>query len=162
MTTASDDRVALSDLLFGFALAIDTRDWVAYRNVFTDRIDLDYSSYRPGSAGPISADAWVDRARRLFPGLAGSQHSISNVRIAFEPTGDRATLTSYVRADHYLPNDQGDSLWTLGGIYTHAAVRTDDGWRFDGVTLRMLWNHGNRHVMTLGAERAALAAPETS
>ena len=61
MTTASDDRVALSDLLFGFALAIDTRDWVAYRNVFTDRIDLDYSSYRPGSAGPISAASPVGR-----------------------------------------------------------------------------------------------------
>ena len=147
------DRLAATDTLFRFATAIDTCDWDAYRSVFTDEIDVDYSSYRAGSVGLMSADDWVDRARRLFPGLDASQHSISNVRVHLN--GDNADVDAYVRADHSLVNGQGDSLFTIGGTYRDRLVRSGAGWKIAAVRLTVLWNHGNRHVLTLAAERAS-------
>ena len=74
----AEDRAAILDVLARFAHGIDGRDWALYRSVFTDAIDVDYTSYRAGSAGRMSADDWVARARRLFPGLDATQHSLVN------------------------------------------------------------------------------------
>jgi len=60
------DELAVCRTLYRFAAAVDLRDWTAYRDVFTDEIDLDYSSYRPGSAGRFRADDWVERGRTPF------------------------------------------------------------------------------------------------
>ena len=67
------DRLAVEATLYTVADAIDRRDRPQYRSVFTDVIDLDSSSYRPGTVGRVGADEWVDRATRLFPGLDASQ-----------------------------------------------------------------------------------------
>ena len=72
------DELAVSRTLYRFAAAIDRRDSDAYRAVFTAEIDLDYSSYRPGNVGRVSADESVDRAKALFPGLDASQHCLYN------------------------------------------------------------------------------------
>lgn len=66
-----------------------------------------------------------------------------------------AVCRAYVRAEHVLRNDQGDDVFTLGGYYTDRLVRTGDQWRIAAVRLDVLWNTGNRHVLTLAAERAA-------
>jgi 3-phenylpropionate/cinnamic acid dioxygenase small subunit len=147
------DRLDVIDTVYRFAAAIDTRDWAGYRAVFTDEIDVDYTSYRPGSIARMPADDWVGRATRLFPGLDASQHSISNPRVALD--GDRAVLDCYVRADHSLVDPSGDSMFTIGGKYRMEMARLVDGWRINAVALTVLWNQGNRYLMTVAAERAA-------
>ena len=101
----------------------------------------------------MAADDWVARAQRLFPGLDASQHSLSDLR--FEIDGDSALCRSYVRADHYLVNPEGDSMFTIGGIYSDRLVRTSAGWLIAGKRLKVLWSQGNKHIMSLAAERAA-------
>jgi hypothetical protein len=148
-----EDRMAIAETMARFAAGIDTRDWALYRSVFTEHIDVDYRSWRADSYGPMSADAWVARATRLFPGLDASQHTLSNLR--FEVDGESATCHAYVRADHYLVNAFGDSMFTIGGIYSDQLVRTASGWLITGKKLQVLWSQGNKHIMTLAAERAA-------
>ena len=92
------DELAVCRTLYDFAAAIDTRDWDLYRSVFTDEIDLDYSSYRPGSAGRIRADDWVERGRVLFTGLDASQHCLFNPRVTVN--GSAAEVFVYIRAEH--------------------------------------------------------------
>ncbi len=67
------DQAEVCRTLYQFAAGIDMRDWDLYRSVFTEEIDVDYSSYRPGSAARMTADAWVARAKALFTGLDASQ-----------------------------------------------------------------------------------------
>ncbi len=136
-----------------FASGIDRRDWELYRSVFTDEIDVDYTSYRPGSKSRMAADLWVDRAKGLFPGLDASQHSLSNP--AIEIDGDTASATMYLVAEHFLTNDQGDNSYTIGGYYSDSLVREDGVWRISAKRLTVTWNRGNRHVLTLAAARAA-------
>lgn len=153
------DRVAITDLLARFAHAIDRCDWVAYRSVFADEIDLDYSSWRAGSAGRWRADDWVARASTLFPGLTGSQHAITNVRIV--PGGEPGTaqLWASVRADHALTDDAGTRVFTLYGYYDDRCVRTMDGWLIAGKRLVVEWTTGDPTVMDAARARAADSPP---
>ena len=147
------DEAAVCDTLYRFAAGIDRRDWALYRSVFTDEIDLDYSSYRAGNAGPVAADAWVERARRLFTGLAASQHSLFNPRVTVD--GDTARCEIYVQAEHVLDDDGGDGWWTIGGWYSDRLVRAGRGWKIHGKKLTVAWSRGDRGIMAIAAERAA-------
>jgi 3-phenylpropionate/cinnamic acid dioxygenase small subunit len=149
------DRMAVVDVLYAFAEGIDRRDWALYRSVFTDEIDLDYSSYRPGNVGRWRADDWVARAVRVFPGLDASQHTISNPRVAV--TGDSARLRAAVRADHVLFDEGRTLVYTVCGSYDDALVRTAAGWQICGKTLHMRWSEGDATIMELAVERAEAA-----
>ena len=120
---------AVLDVLARFAHGIDGRDWALYRSVFTDEIDVDYTSYRAGSAGRMPADAWVERARRLFPGLDATTHVLVNAW--FRPdddAGDSVLVQTSMRADHFLDG----ARYTLGGGYLHRAADAAQTQSFGG------------------------------
>jgi hypothetical protein len=142
------DRAAILDVLARFAHGIDGRDWALYRSVFTDEIDVDYTSYRPGSAARMAADDWVERARRLFPGLDATQHVLVNAWI--RPAGEGVEVQTSMRADHFLDG----ARYTLGGHYLHRLSATGDEWRISGVTLTVTWEEGDKGLLSVAAERA--------
>lgn len=146
-------HVEITRLMARFARGIDLRDWDLYRSVFTDEIDIDYTSYRAGNEGRFRAEDWVQRGRMLFPGLAASQHFLSNLDIDID--GEEGTVTSYVRAEHVLPNTSGDSMFTIGGYYTDGVVRVGGEWKIRSKKLTVLWNSGNPQVLALARDRAA-------
>ncbi|MDZ7910732.1 MAG: nuclear transport factor 2 family protein [Rhodococcus sp. (in: high G+C Gram-positive bacteria)] len=148
----------ITRLMARFARGIDLRDWEMYRSVFTDEIDVDYTSYRAGNGGRFRAEDWVQRGRMLFPGLVASQHFLSNFDITV--AGDRGTVITYVRAEHVLPNTDGDAMFTIGGYYTDSVVRVDGDWKICRKQLTVLWNSGNPQVLTLARERAAALLAE--
>ncbi|MBY6411580.1 nuclear transport factor 2 family protein [Rhodococcus sp. BP-252] len=150
---AGDAHRDITKLMARFARAIDLRDWELYRSVFTDEIEIDYTSYRPGNGGLFKAEDWVQRGRMLFPGLAASQHFLSNLDITVD--GDDGTVVSYVRAEHVLPNTAGDAVFTIGGYYTDSVVRVGGEWKICRKQLTVLWNTGNPQVLTMARERAA-------
>ena len=146
------DQAALSDLLIRFAAGIDTCDWELYRSVFTDEIDLDYSSWRPESIGRWAADDWVARAARLFPGLTASRHALSNVRVAVE--GDAARVRAHVCADHVLVEDgAAPEVFTLNGVYDDRCVRVNGVWRIEGKRLVVQWCTGDSAILSRATER---------
>jgi hypothetical protein len=148
------DRADVVETVHLYATGVDTKDFELYRSIFADQIEVDFSSYIPDS-GPmaISADDWVASIKPLFVGLDATQHSMSNARVEID--GDRATCVMYMQAEHVLANDQGDNSHAVGGYYTNELVRSAEGWRLKKVKLTVLWQRGNRDVMTLGAERGS-------
>lgn len=163
MELNATDYFQIQQTFSAFAAGLDLRDWKLYRSVFTAEIDVDYSSYRAGSVSRMPADDWVNRARRLFPGLDANQHFLSNLHLKPLPaldgtTGSPSSTTDlvqarmYVRAEHALKNDQGDDTFTIGGYYVDRLVRTPQGWKISSVALTVLWNTGNRHILSLAAE----------
>ncbi len=144
------DRAAISDVLHRYATGLDMRDWALYRSVFTDEVDIDFSSAGI-PAGRMKADDWVERLRVPFAGFDATQHLSANH--VHDIRGDEATCTSYMRAEHFVINSEGENYYTLGGYYTNRLVRTADGWKLCGVTLTVTWNRGNRNVMRLAERR---------
>lgn len=149
MTHQDVDHVTRT--LYDFAFGIDSRDYDLFRSVFTDRVELDYSSYHGGPARTMDADDWVAACASLFDGLQATQHSMSNPVVDLD--GDRARCRMYMQAVHVLPNPDGDAEFTIGGYYDDRLVRTGDGrrsgWRIEAVQLTVWWRRGNPDIMRL-------------
>lgn len=144
------DRAAISDILHAYATGLDTRNWPLYRSIFLDEVDMDFSSVGLGK-GRRKADEWVEEARVLFAGFDATQHLSANH--VHDIRGDEATCTSYMRAEHFVINAEGENYYTMGGYYTNQLVRTAAGWKLSGITLTVNWNRGNRHVLRLAQRR---------
>ena len=86
MTT--EDKLAVAQTVYRYALGIDTRDFTICRSIFDDRVAIDYTSYSGGTASVMDAEQWVHGVRPLFTGLAATQHSMTNPFATID--GDRA------------------------------------------------------------------------
>jgi 3-phenylpropionate/cinnamic acid dioxygenase small subunit len=146
-----DERIDVAETVYAYATGIDTRDWTLYRSIFTDDVEIDFSSWDGSPARRMRADDWVAGVQPLFHGLDATQHSMSNPRVTID--GDRATCVLYMQAAHFLRNDEGDAEFTIGGYYTDQLVRTPAGWRVCGVKLTVTWSRGNKHIMALAVQR---------
>jgi 3-phenylpropionate/cinnamic acid dioxygenase small subunit len=152
-----DERIDVAEVVYAYATGIDTRDWRLYRSIFTDEVEIDFSSWDGNAARRLRADDWVAGVQPLFHGLDATQHSMSNPRVAID--GESATCVMYMQAAHFLRNNEGDAEFTIGGYYTDQLVKTPAGWRLCGVKLTVLWSRGNKHIMGLAMQRTAKQAP---
>lgn len=146
-----DDRTEIVETLYCYAAGLDTKDWGLYRSIFSDEVEIDFSSWDGRPARSVKADEWLAEVRVLFTGLDASQHSMTNPRITLD--GERASCVMYMQAEHFLQNDQGSPDFAIGGYYTDRLVRSGAVWKLCGVRLTVFWSRGNRHIMTLAAQR---------
>ncbi len=135
------DRAHISDLLYSFARALDTKDAAAYVANYAEGGVLEL----PDPTSSTGAMVIVPRERLLEfvqKGLAeayrGTHHMSTNHQITIE--GDTARSRSYLQAVHIreTPFDH----WDAGGWYDCEYVRTPAGWKFTRVTLTSVWMSG--------------------
>lgn len=150
--TTWDDYMEVCDLKYRYAAGIDTRDWDLYRSIFTDTVDIDFSSYHGRPAATMPADEWVAGVQPLFTGLVATQHSMTNPRVEVE--GDRATMRMYMQAEHVLDSDDPSAWFTIGGYYTDQLERTGAGWKLSAVTLTVFWRRGRPDIMEQAVARS--------
>ncbi|WP_330295221.1 nuclear transport factor 2 family protein [Streptomyces sp. NBC_00503] len=142
------DRLAIDELVTGYAVAVDDGDWTAYRALFAPGGRADYVS-AGGVEGPAGEVAdWLEETMRLFP---VRQHLIVNRLIRVADLGGSPGDTAEVRADFLNPmrlaGDEFDGTVTApnfvaAGRYTFAVARTArDGWRLSRVTVHEKWRH---------------------
>ena len=147
------DKHDIIDSILRYATGIDMRDWALYRQVFTDEVVIDFTSWGGGQVNTMRADHWVAGVRSTLSGFDGTQHTLTNFVIDLR--GDEATAVVHMSAQHFLPNDRGDSTLTIGGFYTHELVRFPDDWKIRKAKLTVTWTTGNRHIFELARARAA-------
>ncbi len=116
------DRQEIADLLTRYARAVDRKDWLLYRTVFTSDASIDYTS-AGGIEGDVETQAtWLAEALTQFP---ATQHMVANIHIVFSDSD-----TAAVEAMFHNPMVLSDSSsFVTGGWYHHEVVRTPDGWR---------------------------------
>jgi len=136
---------------YEYALGIDTRDFDLLRSIFTPSITMDFEDYSGHPAEVLQADDWVANCRVLFTGLDATQHVMTNPIVDIE--NDRATCKMYMKAEHFLHNDLGNVDFALGGYYIDQLEKVEGHWLINAVTLKIFWNRGNRHIMSMGYER---------
>ncbi len=149
---------AITELRYSYALSIDTCNWNMHRQLFTDQVDIDFSSYSGGDgATRMSADAWVAGLRPLFTGSTATQHVMTNPQVEMQKNS--ATMRMYMKAEHFLAEDQVQKEFAIGGYYDDRLALTESGWRFRSVTLTVLWRRGDPGIMkraiTLGERQLA-------
>jgi 3-phenylpropionate/cinnamic acid dioxygenase small subunit len=118
------DRLAINELLAAYCWALSDRDWSAWRNVFTDDAQVDYST----AGGPVCGIA--EAAEWIGPTLAGFEHTLSrggNTVITFDDH-HRATVRSVYTMTMKLAGDTPTFI-DASGWYDDVVVRTSTGWR---------------------------------
>ncbi|MFD7628110.1 nuclear transport factor 2 family protein [Streptomyces sp. NPDC059851] len=142
------DRLAIDEVVTGYARAVDDGDWAAYRALFAPGGRADYSS-AGGIEGPAEEVAdWLAEAMQLFP---VRQHLIVNRLVRLADGGGWAADRAEVLADFVNPMrlDGGGAggpvtapNFAAAGRYTFALTRTArDGWRLTRVTVHEKWRH---------------------
>ncbi|MEQ9452204.1 MAG: nuclear transport factor 2 family protein [Pseudomonadales bacterium] len=140
------DFAAITRLRYQYAYSLDSRDWELHRQLYTEQIEMDFSSYSGGDgAVRMEADAWVDGLKPLFSGLSATQHVMTNPLVDVQ--GDRATQKMYMQAEHFLLEDGVQREFAIGGYYDDQLRRTATGWRIEAVKLTVLWRRGDAEIM---------------
>lgn len=141
------DRLAIDEVVSGYAVAVDDGDWDAYRALFTPAGRADYRS-AGGVEGPAAEVAdWLARTMTLFP---VRQHLIVNRLIRLDVTDGAPGDTARVGADFLNPmrlagagSGPADTApnFVAAGRYAFDLARTRDGWRLAEVTVHEKWRH---------------------
>jgi 3-phenylpropionate/cinnamic acid dioxygenase small subunit len=152
---SAEDKLAVAECVYRYAIGVDTRDWTMYRSLFTDEVEFDFSSYGPGRPPvTMAADDWVAGLKPLFAGLAATQHMMSNPLVDLD--GDSAQITMYVRAHHVLDPEDPESFYTIGGYYRNRLVRERGNWKLARVNLNVTWHLGHPEIMEAARLRGKL------
>lgn len=153
---SADDKLAVSETIYRYAVGIDTRDFALYRSIFADDVAIDFTSYSGGQATTMTRDQWLGGVVPLFSGLAATQHSMTNPLVCVD--GDKATCRMYMQA-HHVYDPTGPASWfTIGGYYDDTLIRSAQGpagWLITGVKLTVLWRAGDPAIMVAARGRNA-------
>jgi SnoaL-like domain len=140
------DRAAITDVVTGFAVALDTRNWELLRSCLADSVEVDY----PDSVGvaTFAGDDLVTTAQRFFGQLDATLHVSANHHIVID--GDRATCVSTLLAAHFLASAGDQPIQRQVGYYTNHLER-HDGWRIRRTEQHQSWTEGNPDVFAHAA-----------
>ncbi|MFF8831596.1 nuclear transport factor 2 family protein [Streptomyces sp. NPDC015131] len=131
------DRLAIDDVITGYAVAVDDADWAAFRALFTDDGLADYrdAGGPAGRAGEV-AD-WLAAAVCGFP---VRQSLFVNRRVSVADADGFPGDSAEVLADYVNPvrGDAGGVV-ASGGRCAFTLARTEDGWRVREVVVREKW-----------------------
>jgi hypothetical protein len=142
----ADDRLAVAETLYRYALGVDTRDWPLYRAQFADRVRVDFSDLTGVPAADVAADAYVAAVRPLFERLHATHHMMTNPLVDLAD-GVTARIRMYVQATHLGDPQDPTSVFTVGGCYENDLVRAADRWLLTGVKLSVSWTSGDPSLL---------------
>ncbi len=147
MPGAAEDVVEITQLLYRYARAIDSKDWKSLERVFTPDARIHYAVERGAELRFPELGPWLAQAMTIFK---ATQHVITNPLV--ELAGDSARCSSYLTATHLqVRRDSGvEVLTTEGSMYSDELVRTGVGWRIRARRLDRIWVDGRY----LGPEEA--------
>ncbi len=140
-----DERVTVAQLVYNYALGIDTQNWTLFRSIFTDEIYMDFESWNGIKPYKIAVDDLVRNISVYFAGLDSTQHSLSNPQV--QVTGNKARCVVYMQAEHFLCDEVPNRRFVIGGYYTDELVNTEMGWKIQSVKLTVLWERGDKTFM---------------
>jgi hypothetical protein len=145
------DREEIRDVITAYGRSLDARDWTTQRTLYTDPFDMDYSSIGvPGRT--IAVDDWVALLSSFFAQLPATQHMTNTLEL--DVRGDDAVVVAMLHAQHFLPNDKGDSVQRMIGTYDVTLRRTAHGWKIGRIALKAQWHEGNYWIYEEANRRA--------
>ncbi|MER8422387.1 nuclear transport factor 2 family protein [Mesorhizobium sp. M0142] len=151
-TLTVEDKIAIAEAVAGIGLYADLREWNRVRSYLAARVTTDYTSLFGGEVTTSGRDSLIAQWQALLPGFDATQHLITNVIV--EGADKHAVARSHVRATHWI----GSRFWTVGGSYLHRLVRTSEGWRVKAISIRRLYEEGDRAVLAAAADRVKAEA----
>lgn len=138
------DQRAITETVIYVANFADARAWGELRDLFTDEVEVDYTSLAGGEPSVVKADDLIASWRGTLAGFDATQHQVTNILVTV--SGDGAQANAYIHADHYLAGAPGGDHWLVLGTYDYRLVRTNGGWRVRSTRLNLKHLEGNNDL----------------
>ena len=138
---AKPDEVSASQLLNRYGVAVDSKRWDVFDQIFTDDVIADYGE-------PVlfaGLDAFKRGAAKAWGPFDASQHSMSNT--VWERQEDTGRSLTYGNWFIIRRGIEGGDLWEGRGWYYDEWVLCDGGWRIKHRCCRTMWCSGNPLVV---------------
>lgn len=145
------EHQAIEEVLFGYASALDERNWTGLAQIFSADAVADYR----GIGVFEGRGAIVGVVRDFLEACGPTQHMIGNVRVAFEDGIARSRC--YLQATHCGIGRHAGKTMTVWGEYRDRLERRPEGWRIVHRTLIVQHVDGDIGVALSGAGSAAQA-----
>ena len=117
--TNNTDSAALKSIVESVAVLADTGQFEVLETHFADELKVDYTSLNGGEAEIKSPQVLMTEWANVLPGFDRTRHQISDIETAM--TGNSATATAKVTADHYV----ADLFWQVEGRYAYEFMKSD-------------------------------------
>jgi 3-phenylpropionate/cinnamic acid dioxygenase small subunit len=125
------DRVAVIDVLHRYAFAIDTRNWSAFRTLFTDDVIADFVGWRRWT----DLESWAKDFETGHAEMVSTQHVMANEIVEIDGDEARSLCHAVNRTNRPDPAESA----SVGCTYDDRLVRTASGWKIAQRTCRILW-----------------------
>ncbi len=123
------DRLEIEDVLVAYSEAIDTQNFEALDDIFTEDAEIDYSAM----GGPVGSYPEVKAfLQQSLPAFKNTQHMISNFQISLDKNdADKAVgkIMCFNPMELELGEQQDNPLFFLGLWYIDSYQRVDNAWR---------------------------------
>lgn len=124
------DRLALSDLVAQYAIAVDRRDALALTALFTPDARL----VQPAGLVRRGKDPVLDGADAIVSGILGAVAHLHSTRHVVsqqlaDPAGDSARGEAYCEAHHVYATENGHRDYLVAIRYLDEYRRTDGVWQ---------------------------------
>ena len=119
------DRMEIQELMVSYSHAVDSRDWDALDDVFTDDAIIDYTEMGGSRGDVVETKAFLKKA---MPNFAGFQHMVATSKVILN--GDTADGRTICHNPMLLDKGNGEvHVFFCGLWYRDHFVRTPSGWR---------------------------------
>lgn len=118
------DHLEIQDLLASYCEAIDSRNWGAFDDIFSDDAIVDYTAAGGAKGNLAETKVYLERALKQFSGM---QHMLGLPVIKIE--GDKATSRTIAFNPMIVERDGHPHTFFVGTWYCDELVRTEQGWR---------------------------------
>lgn len=140
----ADDRFAIIRVLDRYAEVLDTRDWEALCDVFTEHVEMDFVAWKASDLEAVRTNI-----RSFLDGCGPSQHLLGNYRVEFSDA-DTAESACYIRVMHFGKDEHEGKTYEMWGEYRDEFVRTPSGWRSRKRTARAHMQQGDPSLLGPG------------
>jgi hypothetical protein len=130
-------RLEIQDLLARYCHALDRQDWTAFRKLFAENAQLDFTAFG-GPTGDV--EALIAFLQPILAGLASSHHAISTITIELAPAGRSAKVRSAAQVAMTMALADASEHTSFSGLwYEDVLERTAEGWRIRTRTQVKAW-----------------------
>ena len=137
---AAADVVAIQQVLYHYAYALDARDYAALDDVFAADAKLHTSGGTLMSPADYKSMCETELAK-----LDGTHHMVTNTSVTVD--GDRANSRAYFQAQHVKESLAPDAQLLMAGWVDDEFERRAEGWRIVERRWHSAWSSGNPGVL---------------
>ena len=137
---AAADVVAIQQVLYHYAYALDARDYAALDDVFAADAKLHTSGGTLMSPADYKTMCETELAK-----LDGTHHMVTNTSVTVD--GDHANSRAYFQAQHVKHSLAPDSQFLMAGWVDDELERRAEGWRIVDRQWHSSWSTGNPAVL---------------